>query len=574
MRLDNRMGKSKQTEVNSQSTQTEAAAVIDIETQTESIVNIELKMSSALLASIEKLRGRENYSTWKFAMENYLAAEGMSSCLTDAETDVNKIAKAKGAIVLSIDKSNYVHVTTAKTAKETWDNLKTTFEDKGAVRKVTLMRKIVNTKLAECFSMEMYVTEIISTAQRLSEIGFKVDDEWLAIFLLSGLTDEYLPMIMTLETSAAKLSSDSIKTKLLQEPVTATSSGEQTALYAKGKSFRKNSNIICYTCKVKGHKSNRCPQKANKSTDAKKDKISEGNAMITFSAVFLDGKYGRCDWYIDSGATRHMTMHRNWLAGIEKIDTPPIRAANNKMMKVECTGVVNFGVETDGMRKHLQLTGVLCVPEVTANLLSVSQITASGNSVKFSVDKCEIHNSKGELLVTASCVNGLYKLDGFRGGSNGIALATMSADDSMELWHRRLGHLNAKSLDMMRKGAVKGMSFVGSSQNIDCVACCKGKQAKEPFKHKGSRAKCLLERIHGDLAGKMECASIGGNRYALVLVDDFSRRTFTYLLKQKSETFRKFCAFKMQVENETGLKIKTFRSDNVRGAKHLTPQRT
>lgn len=73
------MGKSKQTEVNSQSTQTEAAAVIDIETQTESIVNIELKMSSALLASIEKLRGRENYSTWKFAMENYLAAEGMSS---------------------------------------------------------------------------------------------------------------------------------------------------------------------------------------------------------------------------------------------------------------------------------------------------------------------------------------------------------------------------------------------------------------------------------------------------------------------------------------------------------------
>lgn len=210
------MGKSKETEVSSQSTQTTAAAVNTTESQTEPIVNIELEMSTALLASIEKLRGRENYSTWKFAMEHYLAAEGMSGCLTDAETDVNKIAKAKGAIVLSIDKSNYVHVTGATTAKQAWDSLKKTFEDQGAVRKVTLMRKIVNTKLAECSSMEMYVTEIISTAQRLTEIGFTIEDEWLAIFLLTGLTEEYLPMIMTSRSYRVTVSKRSFYKSQLQ----------------------------------------------------------------------------------------------------------------------------------------------------------------------------------------------------------------------------------------------------------------------------------------------------------------------------------------------------------------------
>lgn len=347
---------------------------------------------------------------------------------------------------------------------------------------------------------------------------------------------------------------------MLQEPTTSAS-GETTALWTGGnRRSRNNSNIICYNCRAKGHKANRCPEKSNKS-EAKQAK-GQGKALITFSAVFLSGKYGKCDWYIDSGATWHMTMHRNWLTGTEKIDMPHIRAANNQFMKVECTAKVKFGVEADGESKDLQMNGVLCVPEITANLLSVSQITDAGNTVRFSKEKCEIHNAKGELLVTASCVDGLYKLDGFRGDSNGIALSAVNANDSMELWHRRLGHLNVKSLEQMNEGAVDGVSFVGNGQSIDCVACCKGKQAREPFKHKGSRAKCLLERIHGDLAGQMECASFGGNLYALVLVDDFSRRTFTYLLKHKGETFEKFCAFKAQVENETGMKIKTFRSDN------------
>lgn len=79
------------------------------------------------------------------------------------------------------------------------------------------MRKIVNTKLDNFESMDVYVSEIIATAQKLMEVGFEVPDEWLAIFLLAGLSDSYLPMIMAIESTDKKLSSVSIKTKLLQE---------------------------------------------------------------------------------------------------------------------------------------------------------------------------------------------------------------------------------------------------------------------------------------------------------------------------------------------------------------------
>lgn len=112
-----------------------------------------------------------------------------------------------------------------------------------------------------------------------------MDDEWLAIFLLSGLTDDYLPLIMSMESSTnstTKLSSDTVKTKLLQEPMTNTTSSEQTALFAKGKNrFRKSNNIVCYSCKGKGHKANRCPEKANKSSSEKhNNRSSDDKAMV------------------------------------------------------------------------------------------------------------------------------------------------------------------------------------------------------------------------------------------------------------------------------------------------------
>ena len=56
-------------------------------------------------------------------------------------------------------------------------------------------------------------------------------------------------------------------------------------------------------------------------------------------------------------------------------------------------------------------------------------------------------------------------------------------------------------------------------------------------------------------------SSLGKNNYFLLFIDDFSRKTWVYFLKQKSEVFEAFKKFKAAVENESGQKIKALRSD-------------
>jgi len=71
-----------------------------------------------------------------------------------------------------------------------------------------------------------------------------------------------------------------------------------------------------------------------------------------------------------------------------------------------------------------------------------------------------------------------------------------------------------------------------------CEACKKGKQIKHYFKLKNivSTSK-PLELLHMDLFGPSRTMSLGGNYYALVIVDDISRFTWTLFLESKSDAF-------------------------------------
>ena len=69
-----------------------------------------------------------------------------------------------------------------------------------------------------------------------------------------------------------------------------------------------------------------------------------------------------------------------------------------------------------------------------------------------------------------------------------------------------------------------------------------------------------LDLILMDVIGPF-CQSFGGSRYALTLIDEFSRFSFVYILKKKSDAFLAFCNFKNLVETQTGKKFKKLKSD-------------
>jgi len=150
-------------------------------------------------------------------MQTYLEHEDLWECVTGENNDDKKIKRARAKIILCIDTVNYVHVQDTATAKETWDKLKSAFEDSGLTRRVGLLKTLTTTKLGNCATVDEYVNSIITTAHKLNGIGFKVDEEWIGSLLLAGLPEEYKPMIMGLESSGTPITGDAVKTKLLQD---------------------------------------------------------------------------------------------------------------------------------------------------------------------------------------------------------------------------------------------------------------------------------------------------------------------------------------------------------------------
>ena len=107
------------------------------------------------------------------------------------------------------------------------------------------------------------------------------------------------------------------------------------------------------------------------------------------------------------------------------------------------------------------------------------------------------------------------------------------------LWHKRLGHTSSTKLsEMKEKNLVKGLENCVFDKMSICEACIKGKHNRKAFPTSETRSTRLLEIIHCDVCGPMSNVSHGGARFFVTFIDDYSRKIFTFLLKQKSDVFR------------------------------------
>jgi len=95
-----------------------------------------------------------------------------------------------------------------------------------------------------------------------------------------------------------------------------------------------------------------------------------------------------------------------------------------------------------------------------------------------------------------------------------------------------------------------------------CERCVYGKQSRVSFHvNKAWRASSCLELVHTDVCGPMSIESLGGSRYFLLFTDDYSRMSWVYFLKFKSEVFENFRKFKALVEKQSGCSLKALHSD-------------
>nr|GEV98416.1 retrovirus-related Pol polyprotein from transposon TNT 1-94 [Tanacetum cinerariifolium] len=158
---------------------------------------------------------------------------------------------------------------------------------------------------------------------------------------------------------------------------------------------------------------------------------------------------------------------------------------------------------------------------------------------------------------------GLYVMKLGNKPSDQIRLATI--DENFALWHRRLGHAHMRLIQSSAsKKLVRNLPKLKFDQHF-CDACKIGKQAHPSHKAKNivSITRCL-ELLHMDLFGPSAIRSYKGNRYTLVIVDDYSSYTWTRFLKDKTKAFDQFEIFSKKIQNQLGCIIVSIRTDHDR----------
>uniref|UniRef100_A0A2N9FBM1 Integrase catalytic domain-containing protein n=1 Tax=Fagus sylvatica TaxID=28930 RepID=A0A2N9FBM1_FAGSY len=254
-------------------------------------------------------------------------------------------------------------------------------------------------------------------------------------------------------------------------------------------------------------------------------------------------------WVIDSGASDHMTGNSSLLSNISDPCSPfSVTVANGTKTPVQGIGTVST--------PNLTFSNVLYLPEFPFNLLSVHKLTIALHcSIAFFPSYCVFQDLK-----TKRTIGGGFEKDGlyyFRPFHTSIPSALRSSVSPYQ-WHCRLGHPSFLNLQKL----VPSLSDFSS---FNCETCELSKHHRATFKLRNDEP-CLhpFELVHSDVWGPARTTGLCGARYFVTFIDDHSRLTWVYVLKDRSQLSATFQSFYAEISNQFNAKLLAFRTDNAR----------
>ncbi|KAK1631946.1 hypothetical protein QYE76_006261, partial [Lolium multiflorum] len=293
--------------------------------------------------------------------------------------------------------------------------------------------------------------------------------------------------------------------------------------------------------------------------------VEEESCLMAKSSE--DYATGGSKWVLDSGCTSHMTGGKNLVKELRpNINNITVSFGDNSTSEV-----LGFGKVV--VAHNITLVDVMLVKTLGYNLLSVSALGKMGFAVFIDNDIVVLLWSKTlKVAFVGYREHNLYVVD-FSGTTTSNAMCLFGKADVGWLWHRRLAHVNMRTLQSLHKGnhIVGLMENVSFAKDRVCRACVEGKMHDSPHPSKTIiSSKRILELLHVDLFGPVTHASLGAKKHCLVIVDDYSRYTWVYFLKTKDETQQIFIDFATEVQRQHNLLIMAIRSDNGSEFKNYT----
>ncbi|MCO5581864.1 hypothetical protein L7F22_035753 [Adiantum nelumboides] len=337
---------------------------------------------------------------------------------------------------------------------------------------------------------------------------------------------------------------------------------------------------ICNFCHRRGHTERQCRTKRRQlrssnsritanlayGTDDLRDDVTTMHlyAAIASSSPFAD------DWYLDTGATHHMTGTQSWLHDCHPVSSSfEVRLGDDSLYKAASKGSLHLRLPNGSITI---VPEIYYVPGLTKNLLSVNELTSHGTSAEFQHNYCVIKTPCTSGVPThliCSKQGKLYPL-GLEVIQPRMELysAHGSNDEETLLWHYRLGHPHVQAMRSIQTHRM-AIGFTPNLSRISlCEACIFGKMTRTKFPRSKSKTKDLLELVHSNLCGPMPTTSLTGSSYILTFIDDWSKYTVLYFLKHKSEVLTHFQHYKTFVERQLNKPLRSYRTDN--GGKYVS----
>nr|GEW67190.1 retrovirus-related Pol polyprotein from transposon TNT 1-94 [Tanacetum cinerariifolium] len=226
--------------------------------------------------------------------------------------------------------------------------------------------------------------------------------------------------------------------------------------------------------------------------------------------------------------------------------------------------LLQFLVMKIWIKEQLLSKGFIMSKVLNHNLFSVGQFCDADLEVSFRKSTCYIRDLKGNDLLTGSRGTDLYSITlQDTSSTNLIFLMAKATSSQAWLWHRRLSHLNFDTVNLLLKNdIVIGLPKLKFVKNHLCSSCELGKAKRKSFQTKITpSSKRRLQLLHMDLCSPMRVESINGKKYVLVIVDDYSRYTWTYFLRSKDETPEVLIDFLRLVQRGLHAQVRTVRTD-------------
>ena len=358
---------------------------------------------------------------------------------------------------------------------------------------------------------------------RLTNEKYHLQDEVLAIVILNGLPEIYGTVRQIIMTSEKALSLDNVEAKIALEfdKRKHTEDDKRDSVLLTPNERKKKrpwwKTARCHKCGKIGHIQRFC-----RSHDKTLQGTSEHVLIIQDDPNMLLNEAS--GYVLDSGASCHMFRQRTNFVDIQPLNKSVSTAKQGVAICAQGIGTVKIPSIDGG---SVYLTDALFCPELTRSVISVPVLIAKGCSVDFERSRCTVRRN-GQVILQCLLSDGLFVL---------------GAHDNGLLMHARGAHF----------------SLAGKAG--DCRACLRGKMTRKPIKKTTTfQASFPLERVSIDLAGPIK-SSFSGNRYFMLIVDHFSRKTWVYPIARKSDSQESFARWYKSVRVPDG-RVLAVRADN------------